>query len=84
MPSHLTFFSIFIDTPDHLNDVSSPLKFMIEEMVDNMLKFCWIDSFWWLCFSIIDKGSFYKKVSANSFVPDQYFDHDLSKGPMTS
>ena len=72
-------FSIFIDKPDctfkfldHLNDVSSPLKFTIEEMVDNKLNFIGLTVSDDLCVSIIDKGPFYNLVSSNSFVPDQY------------
>ena len=72
-------FSIFIDKPDatfkfldHLNEVSTPLKFTIEEMVDKKLNFIGLTVSEELYISIIDKGPFYNLVSSDSYVPDQY------------
>ena len=71
-------FSVFInsDSSDdflsHLNDVSSPLRFTIEKMVDNKLNYIGLTVTRDLFISIIDKGPFYNFSSPSSHVPSQY------------
>ena len=61
-----------IDFLNHLNNVSSPLRFTIEEMTNNKLNFIGLTLSESLSVSIIDKSPFYNLVSSDSFVPDQY------------
>ena len=71
-------YCIFIDNDkcinflDHLNSVSDPLRFTIEEMTDNKLDFIGLRLSNDLNVCIKDKGPFYNLVSPQSFVPDQY------------
>ena len=71
-------FSVFInsDSSDdflkHLNDVSNPLRFTCEKMVDNKLNYIGLTITNDLFISIIDKGPFYNFSSPSSHVPNQY------------
>ena len=55
-----------------MNEVSTPLKFTIEEMVNKKLNFIGLTVSEELYVSIIDKGPFYNLVCSDSYVPDQY------------
>ena len=71
-------YSVFIDNDksseflNHLNTVSVPLKFTIEEMTENKLNFIGLQLSNDLSICIKDKGPFYNLVSPESFVPEQY------------
>ena len=71
-------FSVFINSDssddflNHLNDVSNPLRFTIEKMVDNKLNYIGLTVTRDLFVSIIDKGPFYNFSSPSSHVPSQY------------